>query len=194
MAGGAPTEGEQIHLRQRSWCAGCEKHCDEAEEEDGAFEANGDFVKAVEFGAEGIGGRSCVNGDHLGAKLGHARGDAVLGDGGEDEHGDYGDDGGLDEDFWRAREGDRGDEVERGGDDAKVVEASEGDADDGAGLVAILESGEEGWGDGEAEVEDRAEPGAEGEELDEAKDVGHWAVHLARETITSFPGRRVAAI
>jgi len=143
-------------------------------------------VEAVEFGAEGIGGGSCVDGNHFGAELGHARGDAVLGDGGEREHGDYGDDGGLNEDFGRAREGDRGDEVERGGDDAEMVEASEGDADDGAGLVAVLESGEEGGDDGEAEVEDRAEPGAEGEELEETEDVGHCVAHLAPETITGF--------
>lgn len=136
-------------------------------------------MEAVEFGAEGIGGRGGINGDHLGAELGHARGDAVLGDDGEDEHSDYGDDGGLRENFRGAREGEAGYEIEDGGDYAEVVKASESDADDSAGLVTVLERGEEGGGDREAEIDDRAEPGAEGEELDEAEDVGHCFGYLA---------------
>jgi hypothetical protein len=79
----------------------------------------------------------------------------------------------LREDFWRAGESDGGHEVEYAGDYAEVVEASEGDADDGAGLVTAGERAEKCGGHGEAEIDDRAEPRAECEELHESKDVGH---------------------
>ena len=130
-------------------------------------------MEAVEFGAEGIFGRSGVDGNHFGAKLGHARNDMVLRDNCEQEHYDYGESGWLDEGFWGARESEGGHEVEYAGDYAEVVEASEGNADDGAGLVTAGERAEERGGHGEAEIDDRAEPGAECEELHEAENVGH---------------------
>jgi hypothetical protein len=122
----------------------------------------------------------------LGAELGHARGDAVLRNDCEGEHGNHGDDGGLHEYFRRAREGEAGYKVEHAGDYAEVVEAPESDADDCAGLVTALECCEEGWSDGDAEIDDRAEPGAEREKLDEAEDVGHVPIYLAAEAITGF--------
>ena len=125
-------------------------------------------MKAVEFGAKWILGRGSVNGDHLGTEFGHARGDAVLRNDGEDQHRDYRNHGGLRKEFWRKCEAEAGEKIDDSGDDAEVVESPEGDADDGAGLVAARESGEERRGDGEAEVNDRAEPGAEREELDES--------------------------
>ena len=135
----------------------------------------------VESGAEGIFGWSGVDGNHLGAELGHAWGDVVLRNDCEEQHCDYGKRGWLREYFWRKREAEGGYEIETASDDAEVMETSEGDADDGAGLVTALKCGEERGGDGEAEVDDRAEPGAERKELDEAQNVGH-----PRKTITGF--------
>lgn len=130
-------------------------------------------MEAVEFGAEGIFGRSSVDGNHFGAKLGHARNDMVLRDDCEQEHCDYGERGWLDEDSWGEPESESGHEVENAGDYAEVVEASEGDAYDGTGLVTAGERAEKCRGHGEAEIDDRAEPGAECEELHEAENVGH---------------------
>lgn len=131
-------------------------------------------MEAVEFGAEGIFGRGGANGDHLGAELGHAGSDMVLRDGCEKEHHDYRERGRLREDLRRARQSESCHQVEYAGDYAEVVEASEGDADDGASLVTAGERAEERGRDCEAEIDDRAEPGAECEELHEAENVGHW--------------------
>ena len=130
-------------------------------------------MEAVEFGAQGIFGRSGVDGNHLGPKLGHARNDMVLRDDCDQEHHDYGERGWLDEDSRGERESESGYEVEDAGDYAEVVKASEGDAYDGTGLVTAGERAEKCGGHGEAEIDDRAEPGAECEELHEAENVGH---------------------
>jgi hypothetical protein len=165
------TEPRRCARRLLRLGANGEEEGSEAEEEDGAFEADGPDVQAVEFDAERVVAGSRLHEDHLMAEGDHARRDAVLRDGGKKRHDDYEDCRRLNERFERRHECEPGDYVDERGDDAQVMQAAEGIADEGAGLVAALESGESAGGDDEAEKDDGAEPGAEGEDLEEAEDV-----------------------
>ena len=79
-------------------------------------------MESVEFGAEGVFGWSGIDGNHLGAKLSHARGDVVLRDDRKEQHRDYGERGRLDQRFRREFEGEACDEIEHAGDYSEVVE------------------------------------------------------------------------
>ena len=149
----------------------------ETEEQDRAFEADGDGVEAVEFGAEGIIGRGCGDGDHLAAQERHAADDHVLRDDGEDDHESYAGDG-QEKRFAGSFDGDGedcgGEEKDDARDNSERVQSAQGEFDEDAGLVLISEDAKSGGGDGGAEIEDRADPGAKGEDLEEAEGVGHF--------------------
>ena len=153
--------------------AGGEEEGDDAEEEGGGFELHGGAMEAVELAAQGIFRRRGVDGAHLAAQSGHARADAKFGGEGEREHQHNENRGRRDQESGGFREREARDEIQQSGDHSDVMQARERVAHHAAGLVAIREYAEDARRLDKAEEDDAANPGAESEELEEAKDGSH---------------------